>query len=180
VAVIEVHPRRTGRELVGERIARRDDFEDAVHIRRVDPVKVDRVRVRAPVPELDAKEFVLGRTDHGAGDAAVVRPGVELDTGRDLDRAVEGGDLVLADPALFVRERLRRIEQVVEVVRATRRRDFVTDHRRVPERRVVVTLVRRARMGMRVTGQLQPGERSSRDQRRRACEDLLPRKFRHV
>ena len=54
-----------------------DDLEDAVHVGRVDPVEVDRVRVRAAVDEVHPQQVVFGRPDHGAGDGAVVRPGGE-------------------------------------------------------------------------------------------------------
>ena len=46
VAVVEVEARRARRELVRELLAGPDDLEDAVHVRRVDAVEVDRVRVR--------------------------------------------------------------------------------------------------------------------------------------
>ena len=47
VAVVELHPVGARRELVRERVAGEDGLEDAVHAARVDPVEVDRVRVRA-------------------------------------------------------------------------------------------------------------------------------------
>ena len=49
MAVVELHPVGARRKLVGERLAGRDDLEDAVHVGRVDAVEVDRVRVRAAV-----------------------------------------------------------------------------------------------------------------------------------
>ena len=74
VAVVELHPPRLRRELVRELAAGRDDLEDAVHVRGMDAVEVDRVRVRALVAKVHAQEVVLGRADHGTGRRAVVRP----------------------------------------------------------------------------------------------------------
>ena len=87
VAVVELHPVRPRRELVGVGLAGLDDLEDAVHVRRVDAVEVDRVRVRAAVREVDAQEVVLGGADHRPGHGAVVRPRLEEDALRDLDLA---------------------------------------------------------------------------------------------
>ena len=121
-------------ELVGELVARLDDLEDAVHVRRVDAVEVDRVRVRAGVREADAQDVALGRAQHRAGDGAVVRPGREEDARRDLDLAVDRGQRVLAHAAGLRGQRRRRVEQRVEVVRAADGRRAVADHRRVAHR----------------------------------------------
>ena len=66
VTVVELHPVRLRLELVGELAAGRHDLEDAVHGRRMDPVEVDRVRVRSSVDELDAKDVALGGAEHRA------------------------------------------------------------------------------------------------------------------
>ena len=50
--MVELHARRAGLELVRESTAWIDDLEDAVHLRRMDPVEVDRVRVRSRVDEV--------------------------------------------------------------------------------------------------------------------------------
>ena len=55
VAVVELHAVGAGRELVGVTPAWLDDLEDAVHVRRVDAVEVDGVRVRARVHERHAQ-----------------------------------------------------------------------------------------------------------------------------
>ena len=89
VAVVEVQPGRPRLELVGELAARVDDLEHAVHVRRMDAVEVDRVRVRAGVDEVDAQRVALGGADDGAGHGAVVRPGREEDARRDLDLPVD-------------------------------------------------------------------------------------------
>ena len=96
VAVVEVDPGRPRRKLVRERLARLDDLEDAVHVRRVDAVEVDRVRVRARVGEPDAEQVALGRPDDRTWHRAVVRPRREGHSRRDLDLAVGGDELVLA------------------------------------------------------------------------------------
>ncbi len=182
VAVVEVHPRRPRRELVGERVARGDDLEDAVHLGRVDPVEVDRVRVGAAVDEVDAQQVVLGRPDHGPRRAPVVGPGVEEDALCDLDAPVERHQLVLAHAARLVWERLRRDQQVVELVRPAGRRNGLVDHRGMTHRGVVVVVaeVRRAPLG---GGRLRPDrlrQRPGGDERRGGREHLLPGKLRHV
>ena len=103
VAVVEVEARGPRLELVREVAARLDDLEDAVHVRRVDPVEVDRVRVRAVVPEAHAERVALGRADDRPGHGAVVRPRREEDARGDLEVVVDGDELVLADAARLVR-----------------------------------------------------------------------------
>ena len=132
VTVVDVEPRRTRRELVREVFAWPDDLEDAVHRRRVDPVEVDRVRVRTRVREPDAQDVVLGRPDHGAGDGAVVRPGGEEDPRGDLELLVARDERVLAHPSRLVGKHGRGIEEGVEVVRAADGGRALADHRRVP------------------------------------------------
>src|SRR5207247_6254039 len=75
MAVIELHAVGTGWKLVRVAAARFDDLEDAVHVRGVDPVEVDRVRVRACVRQVDSQQIALRRSDHGSATRAVVRPG---------------------------------------------------------------------------------------------------------
>jgi hypothetical protein len=131
VAVVEVHPVGARRELVRERPARLDDLEDAVHVRRMDAVEVNRVRVRAAVCERDAQPVALRRADHRPRDGAIVRPGREEDSLGDLDLPVDRGERVLAHAAGPVRERRRRTKERVEVVGSAGRRDVASDHRRV-------------------------------------------------
>ena len=123
VAVVEVHAVRVRLELVRERASGRDDLEDAVHVRGVDAVEVDRVRVRAVVGELDAEDVALGCAQHRPGHSAVVRPRGVGDSLRHLDLAVLRDERVLAHPPGLCGERLRRDEQRVEVVGAARRRN---------------------------------------------------------
>ena len=92
---------------------------------------MDRVRVRAGVREVHAQEVVLGGPDDRARNRAVVRPGREEDAGRDLELAVDGAQLVLADATRLVGQRLRRQEQPVEVVRPADGGHLRADHRRV-------------------------------------------------
>ena len=77
----------------------------------VDAVEVDRVRVRAGVREVDAEEVVLGRPDDRPRHGAVVRPGFEEDALRDLDPAVDGIEVVLADATRLVGEGGRRDQE---------------------------------------------------------------------
>ena len=142
VAVVELHPRRPRLELVREVTARLDDLEDAVHVRRMDAVEVDRVRVRAGVHEADAKEVTLGGPDHGARRRAVVDPGGEEDTRRDLELDVGRGQVVLADAARTVRQCRGRIEERVEVRRPADGGCLGADHRGVTHRAVDVVLRR--------------------------------------
>ena len=69
----------------------------------------------------------------GPGHGAVVRPGGEEHTGRDLDLPVHGRQRVGAHPARLVRERVRRVEQRVEVVRPADGGHSHADHRGVPD-----------------------------------------------
>ena len=83
VAVVEVEPERPGVELVGERLAGLDqpaadllaEARHAVHLRGVDAVEVDRVRVRAAVAEADPQPVSVDAAERRPGDAAVERPG---------------------------------------------------------------------------------------------------------
>ncbi len=85
MAVVEVEPGGPRLELVDELATALDDLEDAVHVRRMDPVEVDRVRMRAAVQEADAERVPFGRPDHRARSGAVVRPGGEEDARGDLE-----------------------------------------------------------------------------------------------
>src|SRR5919109_1000396 len=182
VAVVEVHAGRPGGELVGEVVARLHDLEDAIHARRMDAVEMDRVRVRAAVRELDAKEIALGGADDRARNRPVVGPGVEVDPLGDLDPAVVGSQVVLADTAGLVRERSGREQEVVELVRSARSRDVVPDHRGMSHRsvHVVVAEVRRAQIGLRLTGPGKAGERRSSGRRGGGRRQPPPRKLRHA
>ena len=163
-----------------------DDLEDAVHVRRVDPVEVDRVRMRAGVREPDAQDVVLRRPDHGAGDGAVVRPGGEEDPRGDLELLVARDQRVLAHPPRPVGKRGRRIQQGIEVVRAADGGRALADHGRVPGRRSTCVGGRGAMRGVVVPGgfgltaqgKLQPERR--RGKRRRRAQQPPSREFRHA
>ena len=98
MAVVEMQTERVGVELVEELAARRDLLVRvrSVHRRRVPAVEVERVRVAPLVDEPDAHEVALGGADRRTRNLAVEGPGREEDAGGDLDLAVGGEDLVLA------------------------------------------------------------------------------------
>ncbi len=163
MAVVGVEAGGTRLELVGELAARGHDLEDAVHVRRMDPVEVDRVRVRAVVAEQHAQGVALGGPDDRAGHGAVVRPGREEDPRRDLDLLVGRDQRVLAHAARLVRLRGRRIEQCIEVVRAADGGDALADHPRVTHRRVVLDVRLQGPIsGLRATVECELRERSCR------------------
>jgi hypothetical protein len=91
-----------------------------------------------------------------------------------------GDDLVLAQAAVLVRQSFGRIEQRVEIVRPAGRGDVVMNHRRMAERLMVVSLVCRARVPVRVARQIHSCQRRGGNERRRACDNLPTREFRHV
>jgi hypothetical protein len=123
-----MHARGPRLELVGELASGLDDLEDAVHVRRVNAVKVDGVRVRARVQQTDAERVALGGPNHGAWRGAVVRPCREEDARCDLEVVVGRRQRVLANPPALRRERRRRVEQVVEIGRAADRGHLLAEH----------------------------------------------------
>ena len=62
----------------------------------MDAVEVDRVGMAAGVGEVHAQAIPFRASECGSRHGAVVGPGVEMDTRRHFDRAIDGGDLVLA------------------------------------------------------------------------------------
>ena len=62
-------------------------------------VEVDRVRDRAAVHERDVDPVALADVDHGAGRAAVERPALVADAGRDVERLVLEPDRVVVHGA---------------------------------------------------------------------------------
>ena len=107
VAVVEVEPERPGIELVGERLAGLDEpaadllaeARHAVHLRGVDAVEVNRVRVSAAVAEAHPQPVPVDAPERGPGDAPVERPGGVLDARSDLDLLVARDQLPLAQRA---------------------------------------------------------------------------------
>ena len=99
VAVVEVQAERLGVELVDE--ARRPAPPAAPGSEPsiaggCQPWKWRRVRVRSLVQEVDPDAVPLGGADRRPRHLAVERPGGEKEAGGDLDLAVHGVDLVLA------------------------------------------------------------------------------------
>ena len=158
-----------------------DDLEDAVHVGGMDAVEVDRVRVRARVRQVDAEDVVLGRPDDRPGHGAVVRPGLEEDAGRDLDRAVDGSEVVLADSPRLVGEGRRGDSDGVLSVRPAWGGHLGADHRRVA---VVWPVVAEMGGGALPVRSARPGElrqRRGSHERERSRQHLLPGQiFSHV
>jgi hypothetical protein len=143
VAVVKVHPVGASGELVREAFVLLDHFEDAVHVRRVNAVEVDRVRVRAGVHQVDAQKVVLGRPDDRPRNGAVVRPRVERHSLGDLDLLVGCDKGVFAHAARLVRQGLCREKKFVAVVGSTRRWHDVADHRGMPAGGMLMPEMRR-------------------------------------
>ena len=105
-----------------------------------------------------------------------------MDALGDLDRVVESGQVVLADPAGLMGERLRRVQGAVLGVRSARSGNLGADHRGVPDVRVVLPEVQRGVLA--TLGCARPCELRQRcrsDERQRAGEHLLTREmFSHV
>jgi hypothetical protein len=181
MAVVRVVAGRPRLELVGDLVSRLHDLEDAVHVGWMDAVEVDRVRVRARVREVDAEDVPLGGAQDRTGNGAVVRPRREEDAGSDLELAVERAQVVLADPPRLVRERRRRVEERVEVVRAADGGRVLADHRSVSRGGVVVDVVLQHPVGgIGVAVERELAEDGRRDDRRCAGQQSPPRKFRHA
>ncbi len=123
MAVIVVEAERLGIKLVGEALARLNDaaaelLAEPVHPRRVDAVKVDRMRVLGAVDELDAQALALAAAQRRPGHAPVVGPGRELRARGDLDLLVLGHELPLAQhTAVRKSTRLAHIEVAKDVGR---------------------------------------------------------------
>ena len=183
MAVVQLHARRTGIELIREATAWIDDLEDAVHLRRMDPVEVDRVRVRAAVEEVHPQPVALGGADHRAWRGAVVHPRLEEHAGSDLELRVRCGERVLANATRLIGQCRRRVQKRIEIGWPADGRSLVADHGRVPHRTVEVVrrhplvavrphVVVSGRRRARVERELSD-ERDGR-KRRRGCEQLPP------
>ena len=90
VAVIRKHAKRLGDEVVGEGLACRHHLENAVHVRWMNAVEVDRVRLAAAVLKMDEQPVAGGRAERRAGHEAVVGPGRKFDSFRDFEFLVFG------------------------------------------------------------------------------------------
>ncbi len=100
VAMKEVQAERLGVELIGERVARHHllVLKGAIHFRRVPAVEVNRVRMRPLVDEGDAHVVPFSGADRRRRHLAVGGPRREEHSGRDLELAIDGKELVLAKP----------------------------------------------------------------------------------
>ena len=126
VAVVQMEPERVCGELVHGASAGLDqpgaDARYAVHERRVDPVEVNRVRVRGRVQEPDPQQLALVGAQRRAGHATVVRPAGVGDARGDLELLVVRDQLPLAQdaaarqpcrpPPVEVADDLTRVEAV--------------------------------------------------------------------
>lgn len=71
----------------------------SVHIRRVNAVEMNRVRVCGLVHEFYPNNIALRTAQCLTGNRTIVRPSRELDSFRNLDFVLAGFDLILADLA---------------------------------------------------------------------------------
>src|SRR5687767_11660435 len=102
VAVIEVKSERLGVELVDIFAAWGNDarlcIENAVHVARMNSMKMDAVRVVTRVQKLDPDAITFVHPDCGAGDPTVIGPRGKLEPRHDLD------DLILNDERVLVKD----------------------------------------------------------------------------
>src|SRR5687768_7843333 len=94
--MVQVQAERLRIELVNETRAGRDLLEDPVHVRGVDAMEMNGVRVTARIREVDAYPVALGATDRRTRDLAIVRPGREEDARRHFDLPIDRDHAVLA------------------------------------------------------------------------------------
>jgi hypothetical protein len=80
VAVIGEDAERLGREIVGESRAARHDLENAIHVGRMDAVKVNGVRFRSAIFKMDDDAVTLRRAERRPRHVAVVHPCRKFDS----------------------------------------------------------------------------------------------------
>src|SRR5215212_2453392 len=103
VAVVEVHPERLGVELVDELLPRAYELEDPIHVRRMEAVEVDRVRMSILVLEHHPNPVPLRRPQGRPRYLTIVGPRRIHHTRRHLDLRLLGRQLVLTDrPSTFL------------------------------------------------------------------------------
>src|SRR5688572_30703025 len=112
MAVIQLQTERLGVELIHERPTWLHHFERAIHIRRMDSVKVNGMRMRARIREMYANPITFSAPQRRARHLPVVRPRREVNARRNLDFLVERSDIVLAQ-RLSIRQ--RRYLAVIEL-----------------------------------------------------------------
>ena len=166
VAVVELHPVRLRGELVRVGARPAPPPRRRRPCSRVDPVEVDRVRMSAAVDEPNAQEIVLGGPDHGPRNRPVVRPRLEEDALRDLDRPVDRRQVYRGHGQ--ARAEAGAAASAASRARSGRRsRRVHPHHRRMAKGRVVV-VVMLVRGGGRTRAE--QGERAGRDDRRQRAE----------
>ena len=133
MAVVFVAAVGIGDEFVNELLAGFDQRliqRRTVHLRGMNAVKVNRVRVRTLIFEDDAQPVALGAADARAGNATVVGPGRKHDSGRNFDLFVDchkfvlaqGLTVLLGDLAVIpIHQHLHRVETVGGGVDASHR-----------------------------------------------------------
>ena len=89
VTVVQMQSERPGDELVHECFAGLNHLEHAIHVRRVDAMKMNRVRVRAPVVKIHADQIALCGSEGGPRYLSVIRPRRKVYARRDFDLAID-------------------------------------------------------------------------------------------
>src|SRR5215211_4707354 len=182
VAVVEVHPERLGVELVDELLSGPHELEDTVHVRRVEPVEVDRVRVRILVLEHHTHPIPLGSPQRRPRHLPVVGPRRVHHPRRDLDLHRLGHELVLPDDPASFPPLFPPIEASQELDRIEPRGVHVA-HRAVPAMRTHVLVGRRLRDFFSVvtfilpagTARVSPQERAGDPQGPRSPQEIPTR-----
>ncbi|MCY1242864.1 hypothetical protein D9M72_558560 [compost metagenome] len=115
MAVVQVRAERGGIEFIREALPRGDgpgpDAGSSVHLRAVDSMEVDRVRVRPCIGEVNPQSIPLLRPERRARNPAVVAPPRERHAGGDLELLVHRNDVPFTQrPAVGQRAGLAPIE----------------------------------------------------------------------
>src|SRR5215204_1258504 len=97
VAVIEMQPKGFGIEIIGVASARLHRLEGSVHVRRMDAVKMNAVRMAALVGEMHADTVALGAPDSWSGHLTVVSPGRIEDARGHFDLSIFRHQLVFPE-----------------------------------------------------------------------------------
>ncbi len=100
VAVVEMHAEGLGVELVDEALAGLDQARPrsryAIHLERVDAMKVDRMRMVAGIAKVDPNPVPFRAAQSRSWNAAIVGPGREFDARYDLDGLVHRRNAIFA------------------------------------------------------------------------------------
>ncbi len=148
VAVVELHPVGPGGELVREGLPGSTTWKTPSMSAGWIPWKWIVCGCDPPLKKLTSSMSSSVARMTGPGTVPLYVQAEKRHALRDLDVAVDGREVVPADPAGGVRERRRRIREHVERAGLSGRGNRVSHHRRVTERgMVVVPLMRRAQPG---------------------------------